>query len=136
MNKLLIMLLILSCFNIQQAKNFFNANIFNLTKENDNFRNVLATGNNSQVVLMNILPNQDIGKETHDVDQIIVFTEGTGLALINKIKTIVKPGDLFLIPSGTEHNFINTGKTNLKLFTIYAPAEFKQGLIQKSKSEK
>ncbi|MEX0940864.1 MAG: cupin domain-containing protein [Candidatus Babeliales bacterium] len=115
----------------------FHKNIMHLTKENDNFRNVLATGIHSQIVLMSLKPGEDIGYEVHhDVDQVLVFTEGNGLARINDKEYNISPGDIFLVPAGTQHNFINTGKQDLKLFTIYAPAEHEQGIIQKLKPKK
>lgn len=115
---------------------FFSDDIVKLTKSNENFRKVVATGKNSQVVLMNVLPGQDIGEEMHTIDQIIIFVEGTGDAFINDKKQPVKPNDLFFIPAGTKHNFLNTGTTPLKLYTVYAPAEFEPGFIEKVKPTK
>lgn len=112
----------------------FHENIMKVTKENNNFRNVIATAGHSQIVLMSLIPGQDVGLETHtDMDQILVFVEGEGQASINGEKSPIAVGDLFLIPAGTQHNFTNTGKTALKFFTMYAPTEFKQGMIQKDK---
>lgn len=112
---------------------FFNGNIVELTKANENFRKVIATGKHSQVVLMSVLPSQDVGEETHTIDQIIIFVEGIGDAVINGKKSTISLNDLFFVPAGTKHNFINTGKTPLKLYTIYAPAEYEHGFIEKIK---
>ena len=112
---------------------FFTDNIVKLTQENENFRKVIATGKNSQVVLMNVLPGQEIGEEIHTIDQIIIFVEGTGNAIINDKKSSISPNDLFFIPAGTKHNFINTGSSPLKLYTVYAPAEFEAGFVEKTK---
>ncbi len=112
---------------------FFTDDIVKLTKTNENFRKVIATGKNSQVVLMSVLPNQEVGEETHTIDQIIIFVEGNGQAIINAAVSNITPNQLFFIPAGTKHNFINTGKTPLKLYTIYAPAEFEPGFIEKAK---
>lgn len=109
--------------------------ISELTKQNNYFRQVLLTGPHSQVVVMSIKPGEDIGLETHTVDQILVFLEGTGKALINKQEFTINPGDLCIVPAGTEHNFINTGTIDLKLFTIYAPAEHAANTVHKTKAE-
>lgn len=138
-NLIITVLLILWASRVESqtivTKPFIN-NIFELTKQNNNFRNVLAFTNKSEIVLMNILPGEDIGKETHDIDQIIVFIQGTGKAIINKKEYSVEPGSIFQIPAFTEHNFINIGQDDLKLFTIYSPPEFKKFIIQKYKSQK
>lgn len=117
-------------------KFYHNKNIIKLTKENKNFRKVIATAKNSQIVLMNILPNEDIGEETHDIDQIIIFTEGKGQAVISNKKFNLESGSLFLIPAFTKHNFINTGSKDLKLLTIYSPPEFKKNITEKFKVKK
>lgn len=114
----------------------FNINILTAAKLNNNFRTVLATASHGQVVVMSLAPNEDIGLEIHDVDQFLVFTEGTGKALIDHKEYSINPGDLFMVPAGIEHNFTNTGTTTMKLFTVYAPAHHKQGLIQKTKPQK
>lgn len=111
----------------------FHTNIINTAKENNNFRNVLATAAHSQVVLMSILPGESIGKESHDVDQTLVFTQGSGKAIINDKDYVIASGDLFFVPAGAVHDFINTGKEPMKIFTVYAPSQHKQGLVQKTK---
>lgn len=112
----------------------FHTNIMNAAKANDNFRHVLSTAAHAQVVLMSLTPGENIGKESHDtLDQIFVFVEGTGKAVVNNIEYALNVGDLLYIPAETIHDIINTGKSPLKLFTIYAPPQHKQGLIQKIK---
>lgn len=109
-----------------QAK-IFNKNIIELSLKNNSFRKELVTGKHSQVVLMNIKPGEDIGEEIHKVDQILVFTQGEGKAVLNDLESQVKVNSLVMVPAGTKHNFINTGSIDMKLFTIYAPAEHKPG---------
>ena len=114
----------------------FNQNIFELAKQNANFRQEIITGPHSQVVLMSLLPGEDTGAEVHnDVDQTLVFVEGTGEAVLNDEKSPIGPGSLTFVPAGTRHNFINTGATDLKLFTVYAPPEHKPGTIHATKAE-
>ena len=112
-------------------------NIINLAKENDNFRKVVETGNHSQVVLMSLLPKEDIGEEVHDEnDQILIFVEGEGKAVIGGEESPIKEGDLFLVKSGTKHNFINTNSDSpLKLYTVYSPAHHPSDRVQKTKAQ-
>lgn len=112
----------------------YNQNIIELAKKNTNFRQEVVTGPHSQIVLMSVPVNEDIGLETHKVDQTLIFVEGTGKAVLNGIESEIKPGHLVFVPAGTQHNFINTGKSPLKLFTVYAPSQHKPGTLEKTKS--
>ncbi len=112
------------------------SDIAKMAMENDNFRKVLFTNKHSQVVLMSINPGEDIGLETHEEnDQVLYFVSGEGEALVGGEKHQFKSGDLVDVPAGTEHNFTNTGEGDLKLFTVYAPPEHPDGTIHKTKAE-
>ena len=114
----------------------FHENIIELTKKNENFRQVINTGKYSQLVLMNLLPVEDIGEEVHDnVDQILVFVEGSGEAVIEGQSSPIKEGDLAFVNAGIKHNFINTGAKPLKIYTIYSPANHPADRIQKTKAD-
>lgn len=113
----------------------FNENIMELAKKNEFFRKVLVTGQHSQVVLMSIPVGQEIGQEVHKVDQTLVFVQGNGQAIINGNVSNVSTNHLVFVPAGAQHNFKNTGSQDLKLFTIYAPAQHKPGTITEYKSE-
>ena len=113
----------------------FNANIFEMARENTYFRQEVATGDHAQVVLMNLLPGEEIGMEVHALDQILIFILGEGTAILDGESRPVQQGSLVYVPSGAEHNFINSGKTDLKLFTVYAPPQHKPGTIHKTKQE-
>jgi mannose-6-phosphate isomerase-like protein (cupin superfamily) len=113
----------------------YKINIIDASHDNKYFRQELLTGPHSQVVVMSIQQGEDIGLETHKVDQILVFTQGHGQATINGHNFDINPGDLFIVPAGTEHNFTNTGTQELKLFTIYAPPQHKPGTVHKTKTE-
>lgn len=114
----------------------FNANIIQRAQANTYFREVLATGPHSQVVVMNITPGGEIGEETHaDVDQVLVFVSGEGAAILEGDRAPVGPGSLVQVPAGTRHNFVNTGSTDLRLYTIYAPPQHAQGTIHRTKAE-
>jgi mannose-6-phosphate isomerase-like protein (cupin superfamily) len=114
----------------------FHGDILKLAKANMNFRKVLYTGKTSQLVLMNIKPKEDIGMETHDdVDQILFFESGTGKAVVGGKTAELKAGDVVFVPAKTAHNFINTGKSDMKLYTVYSPPEHADGTIHKTKKD-
>ena len=114
----------------------FNEDIVKKAKANTDYRAVLSTGPNAQVVVMSIPPGGDIGEETHsDVDQILFFVQGEGQAVLDGKKSAVGPDRLVHVPAGTRHNFVNTGKTDLRLYTIYAPPEHKPGIVRKTKAD-
>lgn len=103
---------------------------------NSNFRKVLETGKHTQVVLMSIKPGEDIGEEVHkDNDQVLLMVEGEGLAVINKQEITFEECDLFLVPAGTSHNFINGGEKDLKIITTYSPPHHPEGTIHQTKEE-
>lgn len=115
----------------------FKINIEKKTIQNDYFREVLYTAQHNQVVVMSLLPNEDIGKEVHaTVDQFIRIEEGTAKAVLNSETQEITNGDAIVIPAGTEHNIINTSsEKKLKLYTIYSPPHHKDKTIHKSKSD-
>lgn len=113
----------------------FHTNIERATLENQNYREVLYTAPHSQLVLMNLLPEQEIGMETHaEHDQFLRFEEGSGKVIIDGEEFEVSDGDAVIIAAGSEHNVINTSKNDpLKLYTIYSPPEHPEGTVQKEK---
>ena len=113
------------------------ANIEKETKENTNFRKVLFTGPQSQLVVMSLKPGEDIGEEVHnDIDQFIRIEEGEAKVVLDGKETEIKDDWATVVPAGTKHNVINTSQEKeLKLYTIYSPAEHKEGTIHKTKEE-
>jgi mannose-6-phosphate isomerase-like protein (cupin superfamily) len=118
-------------------KKGYKDNIEKLTIENNNFRQVLYTGAHSQLVLMSLLPKEEIGMEVHrDNDQFFRFEKGAGKVIIDGTEYSVKDGDAVIVPSGAEHNVINMSETeSLKLYTIYSPAHHQDGVVRKTKAE-
>lgn len=114
---------------------FFNEDIFELTHQNTDFRREILTGQHSQLVLMSIEPGDDIGEETHDVDQILVFVSGEGEAVLNGERSPIQAQRAVVVPAGTQHNFINTEQTPLKLFTMYSPPEEAPGTLHRTRAE-
>jgi len=115
----------------------FNANIEKDTLENGNFRKVLYTGKHSQLVLMSLKPNEEIGMEVHpDNDQFFRFEKGQGKCLIDGNEYDVTDGSAIVVPAGAQHNVINISETDeLKLYTIYSPAHHKDGIVRATKEE-
>ena len=115
----------------------FVDNLENETRKNIDFRRVLYTGKHSQLVLMNLQPQEDIGEETHsDVDQFFRFEAGEGKVVIDNVEHVVGDGDAVIVPAGAKHNVINTSSSLfLKLYTIYSPPEHQDGVIRNTKAE-
>ena len=110
-------------------------NIEKLSLENDNFRKVLYTDKNSQLVLMSLLAGEEIGEEVHDVDQFLRVEKGTGTAILSDISHGLAYGSVIIVPAGTKHNVINTGSEAMKLYTLYMPPHHRDGVIHKTKAE-
>ncbi len=104
--------------------------------DNEYFRKVLYTDERLQLVVMSLNPNEDIGAETHQLDQFIRVEAGDGKAVLDGEEHALPTGSVVIIPSGTKHNIINTSSENpLKLYTLYAPPNHKDGTIHKTKAE-
>lgn len=114
----------------------FNGNIENMTIENTDFRRVLYTGKHSQLVLMALNPGEEIGMETHsENDQFFRFEAGHGEVIIDDNKYEVSDGSAIVVPAGAEHNVVNTGSGQLKLYTIYSPPHHKDQIVRPTKQE-
>lgn len=114
----------------------YHDNIENLTLQNANFRQVLYTGKHAQLVLMSLLPNEEIGMEVHpQVDQFFRFEKGQGKVIIDGEETVVSDGFAVIVPAGSQHNVINTGTEALKLYTLYSPPNHPDQTIHKTKAD-
>ena len=111
-------------------------NIEEETKANSYFRKVLYTGKHLQLVIMSLKPGEEIGTEIHPgVDQFFRVDAGEGKIVTDEGEGQIRDGFSVIVPAGTKHNIINTVDTDLKLYTLYAPPEHKDGEIQKEKAE-
>lgn len=110
-------------------------NIEKESLENDNFRKVLYTDKNSQLVLMSLLPGEEIGEEIHDVDQFLRVEKGTGMAILNGLSHDLADGSVVIVPAGVKHNIINSGSGSMKLYTLYMPPHHRDGVVHKTKAE-
>jgi mannose-6-phosphate isomerase-like protein (cupin superfamily) len=115
----------------------FSADIEKSTLQNDKFRKVLYTGKHCQLVLMNLKPKEEIGMEVHaENDQFFRFEQGEGKCIIDGNEYALKDGSAIIVPAGARHNIVNTSATkSLKLYTIYAPAHHKDGIVRPTKAE-
>lgn len=112
------------------------ANIEELSLQNEYFRNVLYTDARLQLVVMSLLPNEDIGEEVHQLDQFIRVEQGTGKSVLDGVEHDLADGSVVIIPAGVRHNIINTSDSvPMKLYTLYAPPNHKEGTVHKTKAE-
>ncbi|MCJ7659432.1 MAG: cupin domain-containing protein [Anaerolineales bacterium] len=113
----------------------FVQNIEEIAVKNENFRQVLYTAKNTQLVVMSLKPNEEIGMELHHLDQFFRVEEGDGVAILDGVHTVIAPGFAVLVPAGTQHNIINTGSGDLKLYTLYSPPNHKDGTIHHTRAD-
>ncbi|HEY0112830.1 MAG TPA: cupin domain-containing protein [Allosphingosinicella sp.] len=103
---------------------------------NEEFRRVVYTGRNLQLVLMTLPPGCDIGEEVHeDIDQFFRIEEGEGEVWIDGVANKVEDDFAVIVPAGARHNVVNTGSQPLKLYTIYGPPEHKEGTVHRDKEQ-
>lgn len=113
----------------------FHTDIETETIENENFRKVLFTAENLQLVVMSLEAGEDIGEETHNkTDQFIRIDKGDGIALIGEKEYGIKDGDAIIVPVGVKHN-ITAGEKGLKMYTIYSPPEHEDGEVVENKED-
>ena len=116
--------------------NGYVINIEKESEENQNFRKVLYTAKNSQLVVMSLKPAEDIGMEVHQLDQFIRVEKGEGKAILNGTEHVIGDGYAVVVPAGTEHNIINTSTTlEMKLYTVYSPPNHQDGVVRKTKAD-
>jgi mannose-6-phosphate isomerase-like protein (cupin superfamily) len=115
----------------------FVKNIEQETLDNNNFRKVLYTSIYGQVVVMSLLPNEDIGMEIHeDTDQFFRVDSGEGKVIVDGEEFLISDGFAVVVPAGSQHNVLNTSADKpLKLYTIYMPPHHKDGTIHQTKEE-
>mgnify|MGYP001339348916 CR=1 FL=1 len=114
----------------------FIGDIEDLTEENSDFRRVLYTGKNLQLVLMSLQPGEEIGAEVHeDRDQFFRVEAGKGEVRIDGKPSPIEDDDAVIVPAGARHNIVNTGDEPLRLYTIYGPPEHRDGTVHRTKAE-
>ncbi|KKT87694.1 MAG: hypothetical protein UW89_C0020G0012 [Parcubacteria group bacterium GW2011_GWB1_45_10] len=106
---------------------YFHSSFESLAEQNQSFRKEVFTGSSAQIVLMSLLPNEDIGEEVH--------TDGSGKAFIDGSELELKENDILYIQRGAKHNVVNTSSEKMKLVSIYAPAEHPKGTVHQTKAD-
>ena len=110
--------------------------IVEIARANEDFRRVLVTGDNTQVVAMTIPPGGEIGDEVHEhVDQVLILVEGRGEAVLEGQRRAIDENDLVFVKAGTRHNFVNASQEPLRLVSIYSPPEHAPGTVHATKEE-
>lgn len=113
----------------------FVKDIESITVKNEEFRRVLYTATKCQLVVMALKPQEEIGEEVHTLDQFFRVEEGTGEAILDGARTALKAGFGIIVPAGAKHNIINTGSVPLKLYTIYAPPNHRDGVVHHTRKD-
>ncbi|MBK7748629.1 MAG: cupin domain-containing protein [Candidatus Obscuribacter sp.] len=121
---------------VLQTKKGYTSNIEEASLANENFRTVVYTAKHSQLVLMSLLPNEDIGEEVHQLDQFIRCESGQGKAVLNGVEHEFNDGFVVLVPAGARHNIINTSADKpMKLYTLYSPPNHRDGVVHVTKAD-
>ena len=115
--------------------NGFVQDIEGLAVKNDDFRRVLYTAKHCQLVLMALKPGDEIGAEVHTLDQFFRVEEGSGEAVLDGVRTAIGAGFAVVVPAGANHNILNTGSVPLKLYTLYAPPNHRDGVVHHTRGE-
>lgn len=113
----------------------FVKDIESIAVKNEEFRRVLYTAKHCQLVVMALGPKEEIGAETHTLDQFFRVEEGTGEAILDGARTAIQAGTAIVVPAGAKHNIINTGSVPLKLYTVYAPPNHRDGVVHHTRED-
>jgi mannose-6-phosphate isomerase-like protein (cupin superfamily) len=113
----------------------FVQDIEGLSIKNDEFRRVVYTATHCQLVVMALKPKEEIGAEVHKLDQFFRVEQGSGEAVLNGVRTAIRAGFAVLVPAGANHNIINTGTVPMKLYTLYAPPNHRDGVVHHTRHE-
>ncbi len=121
----------------KKGEDHFVTNIEQDSIENKDFRRVLYTTKDMQIVVMSISPGEDVGLEIHkNIDQFFRVEEGEGRVIFNGKEFLVKKGFAFVVPQGTKHNIVNTSLTkDLKIYTVYAPPRHKKDTVHVTRDD-
>jgi mannose-6-phosphate isomerase-like protein (cupin superfamily) len=118
-----------SSTSAKTSSHHFNKNMFLLAKGSKEFKRTSVTESHRQVTLIHLYPGERISEETHRIDQILVFVAGQGVIVLNGKQTPIKLNSLIFIPAGAKHTIINTGKTEMKLYSVYARTDHKSDTL-------
>jgi mannose-6-phosphate isomerase-like protein (cupin superfamily) len=115
--------------------NGFVKDIESIAVKNNDFRRVLYTAKYSQLVVMSLAPSEEIGEEVHKLDQFFRVEEGSGEAVLEGVRTPIASGFAIIVPAGTSHNIINTGRVSMKLYTLYSPPNHRDSVVHHTRDD-
>jgi len=115
--------------------NGFVKDIESIAVKNNDFRRVIYTAKYSQLVVMSLAPSEEIGEEVHKLDQFFRIEEGSGEAVLEGVRTPIASGFAIVVPAGTNHNIINTGRVAMKLYTLYSPPNHRDGVVHHTRND-
>jgi mannose-6-phosphate isomerase-like protein (cupin superfamily) len=115
--------------------NGFVKDIESIAVKNNDFRRVIYTAKYSQLVVMSLAPSEEIGEEVHKLDQFFRVEEGSGEAVLEGVRTPIASGFAIIVPAGTNHNIINTGRVSMKLYTLYSPPNHRDGVVHHTRND-
>ena len=113
----------------------FVKDIESIAVKNNDFRRVIYTAKYSQLVVMSLAPSEEIGEEIHKLDQFFRVEEGSGEAVLEGVRTPIASGFAIIVPAGTNHNIINTGRVSMKLYTLYSPPNHRDGVVHHTRND-
>ena len=113
----------------------FVQDIADIAVKNGDFRRVLYTAQHCQLVVMSLMPKESIGAEVHKLDQFFRVEEGEGEAVLSGLRTQIRAGSAVIVPAGVMHNIVNTGDGPMKLMTVYAPPNHRDGVVHHTRAE-
>ena len=113
----------------------FVKDIESISVKNNDFRRVIYTAKYSQLVVMSLAPSEEIGEEIHKLDQFFRVEEGSGEAVLEGVRTPIASGFAIIVPAGTNHNIINTGRVSMKLYTLYSPPNHRDGVVHHTRND-
>jgi mannose-6-phosphate isomerase-like protein (cupin superfamily) len=113
----------------------FVKDIEGLAVQNADFRQVLYTAKHCQLVVMALKPKEEIGAEVHHLDQFFRVEDGTGEVILDDVRTPIRAGFAIVVPAGARHNIVNTGSVPLKLYTLYAPPNHRDGVVHHTRAD-
>src|SRR6185503_4226783 len=113
----------------------FVQDIEGLAVKNNDFRQVLYTAKHCQLVVMALKPKEEIGAEVHKLDQFFRVEEGSGEVVLDDVRTAIRAGFAIVVPDGAKHNIINNGSVPLKLYTLYAPPNHRDGVVHHTRAD-
>lgn len=113
----------------------YRTDIETVTLNNESFRRVLYTTKNCQLVVMSLKPGEDIGEEVHMLDQFFRCETGKGKAILDGVESEITEGTVLIIPAGARHNIVNGERSAMKLYTLYAPPNHRDGTVHATKAD-